>query len=1148
MGMLIFLIVLPKLHSQNIYTQKLLSGEKLNLPDSLWMDSSSLQLFLPSENRYLKLTEYQIIDGKLILSQLSKADTVLLSVRYLPIIINRPIFIHDSSKHQYGAIPDYVLEDLFPTPKEDWWDQKGISYTGNYLRGISVGSSQSLIVNSALNLQLNGELGDGINIVGAISDNQIPIQPEGNTRQIQEFDKLYLRLSKNKTALTAGDFEIGKPTGYFSNYYKKSQGGMIDHVHSFKKWGISHKGSFAISRGKFQRMNIDIVNGNQGPYRLRGRDGEGFIILLAGTEKVFLDGIQLVRGDDADYVMDYNLGEIRFTPRRLVTDQMRIIIEFEYSDQNYLRSLSTYNFTAVNGPWTTWMNIYRESDSKRPALASDQDSLDRRILSASGDNQALAVRSSIARSGSNFNENRIYYLLKDTLISIKGVVQRFEILVFNPMPDSNSLQASFSDVGIKNGTYQLSLSNANGRIYIWVGYDQITGEPLGNYEPNSKIIAPRSQFLNTVGLRFQSTNIEKAGFVTEIAQSSLDLNRLSNIDDQNNLGFSTRSEIWSPLLKYKSNHLRISGFHEFKDNAFVALNAYRNQEFNRDWNIENQFGQTEQYYGSKIQMSMLKRINLAYQFTGYKRSPDFNGFKNEVLLGYQDSLNDLTVQYNILQTDHSFEKTNFLRPNFRYQRKWSTKLISHIYASREKNERRSSSSDSLLSSSFHFDVFGTGIQYQLPSGKFVRMEIKRRNDYFNQNNAFSLFSISDDLTFLSQWSHTKWGVFDLSMTGRKIQYSDEKIQDSIGQYNLLGQIDHFLSIQKNAIRIKNIYSIQSGAEPRLEFIYEERRPGDGDYIYQDFNADGIRQIQEYIYAPDVDTARYIRLQVFNSEYIQSFQSNLNQAVSVDFNKLLAFTKEKNFLRKLSFESVLRFQSKLNPTTEWYEQINPFYNKTEGNGLLAFQRYSQQQLFINRANSIYEIQNTYSYLANRQLLTFGTDEKNQSEFIHKSRITSFQQLDWLVQYNYRDEKRAAGNYTLQNYRMITQRAEFSALYRINKNARTSLAYSFKNAREIENQKERAKIHQFQWTGQIYFLKKYSIRTDVKWIQIDFTGARGTAIEFIVLEGFKDGSNLSADLGFDLKISQQLTGQFLYSVRKSAGSEAIHTGRASLRANF
>src|SRR5690625_6479033 len=77
---------------------------------------------------------------------------------------------------------------------------------------------------SNFDLQLRGTLPHGIEVTGALSDNSIPIQPEGNSLRLQEFDKVFIRLKKDQATLIAGDHEIRNPDNYFIRYYKKTKG------------------------------------------------------------------------------------------------------------------------------------------------------------------------------------------------------------------------------------------------------------------------------------------------------------------------------------------------------------------------------------------------------------------------------------------------------------------------------------------------------------------------------------------------------------------------------------------------------------------------------------------------------------------------------------------------------------------------------------------------------------------------------------------------------------------------------------------------------------------------------------------------------------------------------------------------------------
>jgi hypothetical protein len=82
-----------------------------------------------------------------------------------------------------------------------------------------------------------------------------------------------------------------------------------------------HSGYVAVagSRGKFNTNNFNGTDGVQGPYGLTGLSGEKDIIILAGTERIFVDGIEMIRGENNDYIIEYSNATITFTPKRLIT-------------------------------------------------------------------------------------------------------------------------------------------------------------------------------------------------------------------------------------------------------------------------------------------------------------------------------------------------------------------------------------------------------------------------------------------------------------------------------------------------------------------------------------------------------------------------------------------------------------------------------------------------------------------------------------------------------------------------------------------------------------------------------------------------------------------------------------------------------------
>ena len=87
-------------------------------------------------------------------------------------------------------------------------------------------------------------------------------------------------------------------------------------------------------------------DGHQGPYFLTSKDGMRNVIISAGSELVWLNGLQLERGQDRDYIIDYTSGELTFTPKNLIFFDSDIDIEYQYSESTYK---SNYFETDING-------------------------------------------------------------------------------------------------------------------------------------------------------------------------------------------------------------------------------------------------------------------------------------------------------------------------------------------------------------------------------------------------------------------------------------------------------------------------------------------------------------------------------------------------------------------------------------------------------------------------------------------------------------------------------------------------------------------------------------------------------------------------------------------------------------------------------
>ena len=191
-----------------------------------------------------RLDSLSIIPGSLSIRDIPDTDYRLDFIKALLVWNKRPadssisvtyrVFSHKLNPVAQRMVFDSILNNFYVSPyeynNELTTDQRGIfnfgtlKAEGSFGRQIGFGNNQDAVLNSTLNLQLNGMLGDSIEIQAAITDNNIPIQPDGNTQQLNEFDQVFLQFKKKNWQLSLGDIDIRQNKTYFLNFYKRLQG------------------------------------------------------------------------------------------------------------------------------------------------------------------------------------------------------------------------------------------------------------------------------------------------------------------------------------------------------------------------------------------------------------------------------------------------------------------------------------------------------------------------------------------------------------------------------------------------------------------------------------------------------------------------------------------------------------------------------------------------------------------------------------------------------------------------------------------------------------------------------------------------------------------------------------------------------------
>ncbi len=231
-------------------------------------------------------------------------------------------------------------------------------FTISGAKGISVerGRGGEFSMDQYLDLSVNGSLPGGTDVKLQLSDQSIPVSADGSSAELRELDNVSFHVSNGPASATLGDYHYSIDSFEFARVERKLEG--VRGEWTAEEFTLS--GAGAVSPGMFATSDFRGVEGKQGPYRLSpgGAAGGVDLIILAGTERVYLDGILMERGEGRDYTIDYNEATITFTSRRLISSDSRFEADFEYSEIGRSGSFYATTFSSRPGEYPFGMKGY----------------------------------------------------------------------------------------------------------------------------------------------------------------------------------------------------------------------------------------------------------------------------------------------------------------------------------------------------------------------------------------------------------------------------------------------------------------------------------------------------------------------------------------------------------------------------------------------------------------------------------------------------------------------------------------------------------------------------------------------------------------------------------------------------------------------
>lgn len=1063
----------------------------------------------------------------------------IISITYqvFPYDLAKPYYRYDVAGYDstFLRMQPYTIET---GNKQPYLFADGLDYSGSFARGISFGNNQDVVVNSTFNVQMNGKLQNDVMINASITDNNIPLQPDGNTQQLQEFDKVFITLSKDQQALTMGDYELFDQGGYFMQFYKKMQGANYRGLYTLDDGStIQEQLSAAVARGIHVRQSIEIIEGNQGPYKLKGNNGETFIIILAGTERIFMDGVQLSRGAEQDYVIDYNSGEITFMPRILLTKDKRIYVEFEYAERQYFRTQVYHHslYTNADQTWKWRLQVYSEQDSKNQPLDQSLSADDRAILIDAGDSTNAIYGSGIDSIA--FDAGRVLYKMIDSL--------GFDsVFVYSTNPDSAFYALTFTEIGPNQGNYILQTSTTNGRVYQWIA--PVDGIPQGTAEPLQTLIAPRKSQMITVGGTF--TPDERTSIYTEVAFSNSDLNTFSATGNANNSGIATKSGIRKDILQTGKHRITLSGDYEYAGKTFTPLERFRPVEFSRYWNILNTVPAHEHYANASAQYTFGNAVKTGIQSSMFIRDQSYSGFMQTLTgsLLTEKWIGDFTG--SILQTKSDTVQSIFIRPRGTLARVFPTLYNIQIGGGYEgEHNYIYGAPDSLIASSFYFDQYKSFIKLPDSLKRSIGGEFIYRIDKVPAAGTFALQT--EAYTYTLQGHMRKKTASQLYWQAhyRILNIADTALTTLEPENTLLGRVQHISAIKKGLFTSDILYEIGTGREQQRSYTYVETEPGTGLYTWNDYNENGVQELDEFEIAVFSDQANFLQVFVPTDNYIQTNTTNVSYALGINPKVIWNNAKGlEGLISRFSVQSNLQLNRKVfdNQTFDIY---NPFSTIADSL-LVSTASYWVNTLYFNRSSAVFGFDYTYISNYTKQVITVGPERRGKTEHKLTMRYRPAKSITINGTVYNGIKQYTADAFAVRNYYIPYITYEPKLTYNSAGSVfRGSTTFQFSEGRNTEGG-ELVKSTSGTLDLRYSIVSKSTILLKFSYVRIDFSGDADSPVGYAMLEGLQNGNNMLWSLNIDRKLSQVVQLTAGYEGRKTGDNPMTHIGRLQMRAVF
>ena len=285
-----------------------------------------------------------------------------------------------------------------------------------------------------------------------------------------------------------------------------------------------------------------------------------------------------------------------------------------------------------------------------------------------------------------------------------------------------------------------------------------------------------------------------------------------------------------------------------------------------------------------------------YEFQNLDFSENFSGIRHVVSSAIQ--LKKLRIQTNasLLNSKSDSLDSKFTRlantTTYSFNKSWVGGKVGY-----EDNQVRTIEDDQLTPVSQKFQSYEgfagigdstnvfveAGYRHQI-NDSISNAELKK----VNSSNTYFLKSklISNENTQLSVFANyrvLKRGAIESADTTGLTTNINPIVRNREEQFekSLNSRIIYNQSLLDNGIRLNTTLESNNGVVPQQEFTYVKVDPGQGVYTWNDYNNNGIQDLEEFEVAQFQDQAEYVRVLLPNQIFVKIRQNKFSQIVTLN---------------------------------------------------------------------------------------------------------------------------------------------------------------------------------------------------------------------------------------------------------------------------